>query len=680
MPILHAKECNIPDWTQEDLDAEIALGNYPPDTTLDDIIQPSDHNEPHTNPDIEDVNGLVDALNDKQDLLESGTNIKTINGSSILGGGNLSIETGSVPGIDDIFGLTDAMNANQGVTIAALSTSANGFTQSPYSYLITKHADRVRRLVNGGKSGGQAKAIAETFYTNIVPQKPSILLLGIASNDYLGGSISDTPVPGSGSIANAKYYTTWVIERALALGMKVALVSEPYRQAPQTGANTNPLYWNNTYLPGLVASYNNRNLIYIDMERAVCNTETGEPLIPIISQTATGSAGASSFTVPDATGITRGMYCHDNNSKLGTSTLTKRVTDISGTGPYTITFTGTIASGGINQTVYFYVDYYDNVHPSPVGADKKSDPLFEDLDAAGWLPYYKNMSPIASTTPATTIDNLHFNGTCEDVTVTAGVANGWATNFSGTKAVETRAGFIGKVQKVSLVAGESAGKYCLPPSADVKRLRNRWVYGGISGEFVGFQPNGAIISALCTFNVTPPALPGTFTVEGAQPFYWDNISIVDGKYYFHFYTRVPQNASTLSWNFTNNLVFPAGAATDGVIYLGELFLYDASPPFEAAGFNESGVVVASFSTSGYTISPYDKYVALDASTSGAVTKALPAASTWKSDEITIGKADTVAGNTITLTGAVTGDVVLGAQGENATFWRAGSLIYKKNNV
>jgi hypothetical protein len=50
MPITvtHAKTNTIPDWTQADLDTQIALGNYPPGTLLADIVLPGDWNEAHT--------------------------------------------------------------------------------------------------------------------------------------------------------------------------------------------------------------------------------------------------------------------------------------------------------------------------------------------------------------------------------------------------------------------------------------------------------------------------------------------------------------------------------------------------------------------------------------------------------------------------------------------------------
>ena len=47
MPVTHKKTDTIPDWTQADLDAQIALGNFPPGTLLANIVLPSDWNDTH---------------------------------------------------------------------------------------------------------------------------------------------------------------------------------------------------------------------------------------------------------------------------------------------------------------------------------------------------------------------------------------------------------------------------------------------------------------------------------------------------------------------------------------------------------------------------------------------------------------------------------------------------------
>ena len=48
---VHYKTDTIADWTQAELDAQIALGNYPPGTLLADIVLPSDWNTGHVIPD-----------------------------------------------------------------------------------------------------------------------------------------------------------------------------------------------------------------------------------------------------------------------------------------------------------------------------------------------------------------------------------------------------------------------------------------------------------------------------------------------------------------------------------------------------------------------------------------------------------------------------------------------------
>lgn len=48
MAITHAKTDSITDWTQADLDTQIALGNFPSGTVLANIVLPSDWNAAHT--------------------------------------------------------------------------------------------------------------------------------------------------------------------------------------------------------------------------------------------------------------------------------------------------------------------------------------------------------------------------------------------------------------------------------------------------------------------------------------------------------------------------------------------------------------------------------------------------------------------------------------------------------
>ena len=66
--ITHSKTDTIPDWTQEQLDAQIAAGNYPAGTLLADIVLPSDWNAGHViDLGIADITGLQTALDGKVD-------------------------------------------------------------------------------------------------------------------------------------------------------------------------------------------------------------------------------------------------------------------------------------------------------------------------------------------------------------------------------------------------------------------------------------------------------------------------------------------------------------------------------------------------------------------------------------------------------------------------------------
>lgn len=87
---------------------------------------PQTHN--HT---ISDVTSLQTSLDGKQATLESGVNIKTINGTSVLGSGNISISGGSAA-IDDAItdGVTDRAPSQNAVFDALATKSATSHTHS----------------------------------------------------------------------------------------------------------------------------------------------------------------------------------------------------------------------------------------------------------------------------------------------------------------------------------------------------------------------------------------------------------------------------------------------------------------------------------------------------------------------------------------------------------------------
>jgi len=180
--IKHAKTDNIADWTQGDLDAQIALGNYPAGTVLADIVLPSDWNNTHT------IAGTIPVVNGgtgqssytdgellignstgntlSKATLTAGSNITITNGAGAItiastGGGGMTYpgagipnSTGSAWGTS--YGTTGAnsvvvRDANSNITTNCLF---EGFTSQAAGTLITLTAASVQNWVISG-SGGQ---------------------------------------------------------------------------------------------------------------------------------------------------------------------------------------------------------------------------------------------------------------------------------------------------------------------------------------------------------------------------------------------------------------------------------------------------------------------------------------------------------------------------------------------
>lgn len=91
---------------------------------------------------LSDQTDLQDALDAKQDTLVSGTNIKTINGTSLLGSGNITISGGSgTKGIAEVdFGAVTQNNDIATVTVADASITATSYPSvSLYAFATTDH-------------------------------------------------------------------------------------------------------------------------------------------------------------------------------------------------------------------------------------------------------------------------------------------------------------------------------------------------------------------------------------------------------------------------------------------------------------------------------------------------------------------------------------------------------------
>ena len=153
--IKHAKTDTISDWTQSDLDAQIALGNYPPGTVLADIVLPSDWNDDHT------FTGTLGVSN-------GGTGATTL--------------TGYVKG-----NATSAFTASSTIPNTDISGLGTMSTQNANSVSIT-----------GGSISG-------TTVSGYIPSTEKGVALGVATLDA-GGKVPLSQIPALGDL---NYQGTW---------------------------------------------------------------------------------------------------------------------------------------------------------------------------------------------------------------------------------------------------------------------------------------------------------------------------------------------------------------------------------------------------------------------------------------------------------------------------------------
>lgn len=161
--IKHAKTDNIADWTQADLDAQIALGNFPAGTVLADIVLPSDWNNDHTisgtiaisngGTGQTTANAAINALLPSQ-TSQSGKVLSTdgTNTSWIAAGGTGTVTsvTGTAP-VSVATGTTTPV-----ISMAAANTTTNGYlTSTDWNTFNGKGSGTLTSITAGtGLSGG----------------------------------------------------------------------------------------------------------------------------------------------------------------------------------------------------------------------------------------------------------------------------------------------------------------------------------------------------------------------------------------------------------------------------------------------------------------------------------------------------------------------------------------------
>ena len=98
------------------------------------IVKLQDKNNNFTSDNVEDaLNETVDKIKNKQDKLVSGTNIKTINGKSILGYGNIEITSSGGSGTNFSVSYNEV---NEELTITSITENNIIYNESTESLTI----------------------------------------------------------------------------------------------------------------------------------------------------------------------------------------------------------------------------------------------------------------------------------------------------------------------------------------------------------------------------------------------------------------------------------------------------------------------------------------------------------------------------------------------------------------
>jgi len=228
-------------------------------------------------------------LASKQDTLVSGTNIKTINGSSVLGSGNLVV----TPGVASLTATAPVVATGTSTPVISLASSY-GDTQNPYA---SKTANHILAAPNG-------TAGVPTFRAMVASDVPTLNqsttgnAATVTTNANLTGPVT--------SIGNATAIANGAISNAMLANGAVANLSGTNTGDNATNSQYSGLVSNATHTGDAEGNFaltvkgiNNTILSNLNTGILKNTTGTGVPSIavaadfPILNQNTTGTAGST---------------------------------------------------------------------------------------------------------------------------------------------------------------------------------------------------------------------------------------------------------------------------------------------------------------------------------------------------------------------------------------------------
>lgn len=306
---------------------------------------------------ISTITGLQTSLDAKQDILVSGTSIKTVNGTSLLGSGNVSIA--GVSSVDVSGGTTGLTSSGGPITTSgtitlsgtlAVANGGTGVTTSTGTGSVVRNTSPtlITPALGTPTSGIMTNVTGLPVSTGISGLGANIAtFLSTPSSANLAAALTDETGSGANVFATSPTLVTPDIGAATASGainLTSGQISFPATQVPSAGANVLDDYEEGTWTPAIggTATYTSQvgrytkigQFVYIEFLLQINTIGTGSTItisgLPFVSNATSGSGAITvSLWSGSATAVASLFGQVDSNA----STITLRSTTVATSSP-----------------------------------------------------------------------------------------------------------------------------------------------------------------------------------------------------------------------------------------------------------------------------------------------------------------------------------------------------------